>query len=645
MPGSIMVLPMQIRFIALAIALGCSLARAADPEPQPLPAQIDTIEQRVKPCTSCHGNEGRATREGYFPRIAGKPAGYLFNQLVNFRDGRRHFTMMSYMAQLQSDDYLHELANYFGSQHVPYPPPHPPQVSAATLERGRQLVMDGDITLRVPACSACHGPRLLGVAPVVPGLLGVSQDYLTAQLGAWRMGVRAAATPDCMSELVHRMRTEDLNAATAWLASQAVPDNAEPAASFAAPPPLQCGSILAATTDSAPAAAATTTATIARGRELVALGGCKSCHSARGSAAFAGGRAIPTPFGTFYSPNITPDAKTGLGHWSATDFWHALHEGYSKDGSLLYPTFPYTNYTRISRTDSDAIYAYLQTLEPVARANKAHELRFPYSQRILLAAWRWLYFRAGEYTPDPTHDEHWNRGAYLVEGLGHCSACHESRNSLGATSPKAGPSGGLVLDWYAPSLTNPREAGVQHWTDTEIVTLLKTGQVATTRTKASTIGPMAEVVNDSLQYTADSDLHAMATYLKSLPVAEPSAGASVKYRIPPEILAAGEDLYKKNCADCHGKHGEGTEPAAPPLAGNRAVTMASPIDSIRMILFGGYPPGTAGNPRPFGMPPYSLSLSDEQIAEILNYVRTSWGNSARPIFGEEVSANRGSPLW
>jgi cytochrome c553 len=213
-------------------------AHAGDPPP------LDSMEQRVKPCTSCHGNDGRATREGYFPRIAGKPAGYLFNQLVNFRDGRRHFPMMTYMAELQSDDYLHELAAYFAAQRVPYPPPRPSQVAAAVLDRGRQLVNEGDKSLDVPACKSCHGSRLVGVAPAVPGLLGVSQDYLTAQLGAWRVGVRAAAAPDCMGELVHRMRADDLNAATAWLASQAVPDDAEPDPSFENPPPLKCGSIL-----------------------------------------------------------------------------------------------------------------------------------------------------------------------------------------------------------------------------------------------------------------------------------------------------------------------------------------------------------------------------------------------------------------
>ncbi len=641
---------------AFFIALGA--AHASDITPQP---PLDSIEQRVKPCTSCHGNEGRATREGYFPRIAGKPAGYLFNQLVNFRDGRRHFAMMSYMAQLQTDDYLREIATYFGGLRVPYPPPHPTAVSSTVRDRGRQLVMEGDPALSLPACNSCHGKRLLGVAPVVPGLLGVSQDYLTAQLGAWRMAVRAAAAPDCMKVIVQRMRPEDLNAATAWLASQAVPDDAEPDASFETTPQLKCGSIIQGSPGEAPQPLTSggpgTTAQPARpdsgnarahGRELVVLAGCESCHTARGGAPFAGGRPITTRFGVFYSPNITPDAATGLGTWSATDFWHALHNGYSKSGALLYPTFPYTNYTRISRRDADAMYAYLRTITPVRQANQPHQLAFPYRYRVLLAAWRWLFFRPGVYQSNPGHDAEWNRGAYLVLGLSHCSACHEARNALGATRSEAGPTGGLVLDWYAPSLMSPREAGVQQWADADVVKLLKTGLVNSRTANAATAGPMAEVVAESLQHTPDLELQAMATYLKSLPIIgspEEAAGPRVAVVLPPAERAAGEELYKKNCASCHGDHGEGRAPAAPPLAGNRAVTLASAVNPIRLILFGGYPPGTGENPRPFGMPPYSLTFSDEQIAEVLNYVRASWGNAAPPVRGEEVSANRGDPLW
>jgi mono/diheme cytochrome c family protein len=382
------------------------------------------------------------------------------------------------------------------------------------------------------------------------------------------------------------------------------------------------------------------TDTVSRGRQLVALGDCQSCHTTRGGAPFAGGRPIPTPFGTFYSPNITPDPDVGLGSWSATDFWHALHNGYSKDGTLLYPTFPYTNYSKISRGDSDAIYAYLRTVAPSTQHNRPHEIKFPYNHRVLLAGWRWLFFKPGVYEIDSSHDAEWNRGAYLVQGLTHCSACHETRNSLGATQAQAGPSGGLVLDWYAPSLTNPHEAGLQGWSDADVVGLLKTGRTA----NAVTVGPMAEVVAQSLQHASDPDLHAMAVYLKSLPATDSTANKQ-QYTLPPQVEAAGKDLYDKNCADCHGDKGEGHEPAAPALAGNRAVTLPSAVNSIRMVLFGGYAPGTEGNPRPFGMPPYSLVLSDEEIASVLDYVRTSRGNSAPPVLGERVGANRGSPVW
>jgi len=226
-------IPLTLVFMAFSAA---SAAETPD-------AELDTLQQRVKPCTSCHGTEGRATREGYFPRIAGKPAGYLFNQLLNFREGRRNFPMMTYVTQYQTDDYLREIAAWFGSQQAPYPPPMPTKAAPEVLSRGHQLVTRGDETLDIPACTSCHGKRLLGVKPAVPGLLGVSQDYLTAQLGAWRSGVRAAAAPDCMGQLVRRMRNEDLDAATSWLASQSVPEGQEPEESLEQPPPLHCGSI------------------------------------------------------------------------------------------------------------------------------------------------------------------------------------------------------------------------------------------------------------------------------------------------------------------------------------------------------------------------------------------------------------------
>ncbi|HEX4023683.1 MAG TPA: c-type cytochrome [Steroidobacteraceae bacterium] len=653
----------------LAMLLICSCAHAAG-----------TVAQRVQPCTTCHGERGHATNEGYYPRIAGKPAGYLFNQMVNFRAGRRHFPMMVYFMGLQDDAALHQMAEYFAAQQVAYPPPESPDVGAALLERGRQLVTQGDPSLKIPACTACHGTQLLGVAPDVPGLLGVSQDYLMGQLGAWRNGSRAAMAPDCMSQIARRLQPQDLAAVTAWLASRAVPPDAQTQTAFVQPPPLQCGSIEPATAQAAAAPSAVPSAALPsaavrpitaaagaageaeRGRELVTLGDCEVCHTARGGAAFAGGRAIPTPFGTFYSPNITPDDDTGIGRWSEQDFWHALHDGYAPDGTPLYPAFPYTNYTRIARADADAMFAYLRTVAAVSQPNRAHQLQFPYNHRWLLRVWRSLYFRPGVYRSDSAHDAEWNRGAYLVQGLGHCSACHAARNSLGATLSGTSPPGGLALSWFAPSLTNSAQAGVHGWSLDDIVTLLQSGAIGVgadadagagstadaSSPHAVTLGPMSEVVFSSLQHLSDTDLHAMAVYLKSLPdsAAGPaSARAQVLDRASDTLMYDGRTIYDTRCASCHGREGEGHAPLGPPLAGNRAVTMDSDVNPIRIVLFGGYPPGTALDPLPFGMPPFSQALDDDQIAEVLSYVRQSWGNAASSVQADSVHQNRGSPLW
>jgi cytochrome c553 len=636
-----------------AMLCGLFLASGGARGAQPTPSAQEVMVQRVRPCTACHGKEGRATPDGYYPRIAGKPAGYLLNEMNNFRIGRRSFPQMVYFTQQRENIDLAEIAAYFAGQRLPYPAPLPPKASPQELERGRRLVFDGNTALHLPACRSCHGSRLLGVEPAVPGLLGLSRDYLQAQLGAWRNGTRAAQAPDCMAAIARRLRPEDIGAAAAWLASQVVPADAAPDNSFESSPPIDCGSILSAHVNSGTSSQPPRPVmqTLRTGKELVVLGDCQGCHTDRGGAPFAGGRPIVTPFGTFYSPNITPDRSTGIGQWNSNDFWHALHDGYARDGRLLYPAFPYPNYTRITRVDSDAIFAYLRSLPPVAKANRAHELHFPYDQRKLLTVWRALYFRPGVYEADPARDADWNRGAYLVQGLGHCNACHEPRNALGAPQAGGNPSGAIVLDWYAPSLSNPNEAGVQEWSEGDIVTLLKSGRVTgppETQHSATTVGPMAEVVHGSLQYVPDGDLHAMAVYLRSLPRLESLPGTGldpVRQLITGSAYADGRTVYLQECADCHGEKGEGRATVGPALAGNRAVTLRSATNAIRTVLFGGFPPGTGENPRPFGMPPYYPSLSDEHIASVLTYVRSSWGNAAGPVLVSEVSENRGSPLW
>jgi mono/diheme cytochrome c family protein len=386
---------------------------------------------------------------------------------------------------------------------------------------------------------------------------------------------------------------------------------------------------------------ASTPANIARGAYLARAGDCMACHTTRGGAAYAGGRALETPFGKLYAPNLTPDRDTGIGAWSADEFWGALHNGKSRDGRLLYPAFPYPNYTKVTRPDADALFAYLHSLAPQKQANRPHELRFPYNQQLTLAGWRLLYFKPGVFEEDKAKDAVWNRGAYLVEGLGHCAACHSTRNSLGATA--GGLAGGLVptSGWYAPSLSAGTEAGLGKWQAEHIVQLLKTG----VSPHATVTGPMAEVVARSLQHLSDGDASAMALYLKSLPATapprrpEPLSGPAVE-----QVLALGKTLYEQHCVDCHRADGKGMPPAYPPLAGNSALTSSEPVNAIRIVLNGGFAPGTAGNPRPYSMPPYGHVLDDQQVAAVVSYVRASWGNGNGAITTATANRYRSVPL-
>lgn len=240
------------RWLALALAAVASTAvLAAPPAPSPSssgvpesPAQVDAgMASRVLACTVCHGKEGRATPDGYFPRIAGKPAGYLANQLLNFRDGRRSYPQMSYLIEHLTDDYLREMAEHFAALDVPYPAPPPPQAAPAVLERGRQLVHQGDAARNVPACVACHGAAMTGVAPSIPGLLGLPRDYLNSQLGAWKTGQRRAQAPDCMAAIARQLTPEEVSAVSAWLAAQPVPASGKPAHSLPAAMPTRCGGV------------------------------------------------------------------------------------------------------------------------------------------------------------------------------------------------------------------------------------------------------------------------------------------------------------------------------------------------------------------------------------------------------------------
>jgi mono/diheme cytochrome c family protein len=386
----------------------------------------------------------------------------------------------------------------------------------------------------------------------------------------------------------------------------------------------------------AAAAPNATTQVINRGEYLARAGDCVACHTTPGGKPFAGGRPMVTPFGALFVPNITPDDDTGIGKWTPDEFYRMMHTGVSKDGTLLYPAMPFASYTKVTRDDSDAIYAYLMSVPPVKQPNRPHELKFPFNNRDLLLGWRTLYFKEGTYVPDTQQSAEWNRGAYLVQGLGHCAMCHTAINALGGSSESKAFEGGMIpnQNWYAPSLTSNREAGLGNWDIQEIADLLQVG----VSHRGTTYGPMAEVVYNSLQYLTDVDARAMAVYLKALPQRDSEAPPTSQARlVNPAVMELGRKVYTAQCAMCHGDEGKGHPPAFPPLAGNQSITMASPVNSIRMVLNGGYAPGTRKNPRPHGMPPFSHILNDNEVAAVVTYIRVAWENNGTPITAAQAN--------
>ncbi|MBK1890450.1 cytochrome c [Undibacterium sp. 14-3-2] len=394
-----------------------------------------------------------------------------------------------------------------------------------------------------------------------------------------------------------------------------------------------------------------TTLLIRRGEYLTRAGNCFGCHTVKGGAAYAGGRILRSEYGNFVSPNITPDSVTGIGSWTFNDFWLALHFGKAKDGRLLYPAFPYPNYTQISRADAEAMFAFLKTIPAISQKNPDHELRFPYNQRRLLAFWRAIYFKPVVFAEDKTKSPEWNRGAYLVKGLGHCSACHSQRNVFGANDGVSDFSGGELaqIQWYAPSLLHANEAHLQNWTQNEAATLLKTG----VNHKSVMSGPMAEVVFDSLQYLTDADINAMTTYLQAIPVTKADSVSALDQALTDpdrneqtkkQMMQQGAALYRTHCMDCHGTQGEGFASVYPALKGNPGLQMNSIANPLRIILAGGFAPATQLNPRPYSMPPFGPVLSDSEVAILLSYIRNSWGNKAAFVTAAEVNHYRTVPM-
>ena len=391
---------------------------------------------------------------------------------------------------------------------------------------------------------------------------------------------------------------------------------------------------------------------VERGAYLAKAGDCVSCHTAAsGSAeslAFAGGLAIATPYGDLVSPNITPDDGTGIGTWTADDFWRALHFGVNKRGEPLYPAMPYVFFTRIARDDSDAIFAFLKSLKPVRHAVDVNHLDWPYDMRFAaMTVWQALWFTPGVYRPDPSKSEPWNRGAYLVQGPGHCGACHTPRNFMGAVEPSERFTGAVIDDWFAPNITPNRRFGIGGYTVDQLTQFFRDGVMTrtvdelgkgaaggeTTEPLPTAVGPMAEVWHNSLRFLTDSDAKAMATYLEALP--EDGSLGPNRPAPKPRSLVVGARLFVENCAPCHAANGVGQIGVAPPLAGNPMVIAPSPDNLLSMVVG-----GQVAEHKTMMMPSFTSTFSNAEIAAVISYVRGAWGNDASPVSADAVAAFR-----
>ena len=381
---------------------------------------------------------------------------------------------------------------------------------------------------------------------------------------------------------------------------------------------------------------------VERGRYLALAGNCASCHTAVNGGFMAGGVAFHTPFGTIHSTNITPDAETGIGSWSPQQFFASMRHGVRPDGEHLYPVFPYTAFTRVADEDIAALYAYLQSIPAVRQVAPDNELSFPYDQRWLMAAWKALYFDNGAYEADATKTAQWNRGAYLVEGLAHCGACHSPRNFLGAEQDDGALGGGELTDrvpggklrqWSAPNLTSA-EGGLGLWPLEELATYLKTGR----NSYVATFGPMNEVILNSTRHLDDEDILAMAVYLKSLPSVDHDSGPAPDK----PVLGMGRTLYNLHCGTCHLPTGLGDAEMAPRIGGGSLIVRAAnPASLINVILYGPELPDPPLSP-PWRKPmeEFQYLLDDAEVAALATFVRSSWGNMAGEVTSKQVAEQR-----
>ncbi|MDA9403763.1 cytochrome c [Bradyrhizobium sp. CCBAU 45389] len=392
-------------------------------------------------------------------------------------------------------------------------------------------------------------------------------------------------------------------------------------------------SAVAGTVTSAAHAAEPSPELISYGKALVEAGGCAGCHTADPARPFAGGKRIDTPFGVIYAPNLTPDRDTGIGAWAEADFTRALRYGIAPDGSNYYPAFPYPYFTRMTKDDTLAIRAYLGSLAPVVSRNKPPELRWPFGYRGLMRIWNAMYFKPGLFEPDQNQSAAWNRGGYLVTGLGHCGACHTPKNYFGADKQAQALSGNEVGGWYAPRLDGAGRTGLKSWSEADIAEYLQSGRNA----KSHAGGPMAEVVVNSTAKMSDADVRSIALYLKSLAPARRETIVT-----PPDDaeMKAGQAVYAKLCIACHEADGTGAPRIYPPLPGNALLQSVNPASTLRIILDGAYTVTTPRAPNTGEMPGYAKQLSDAEIAAVTNYIRNSWGNAGPLVTPSQVAKAR-----
>jgi mono/diheme cytochrome c family protein len=379
---------------------------------------------------------------------------------------------------------------------------------------------------------------------------------------------------------------------------------------------------------------------IQRGLYLATAGNCMACHTREEGDAFAGGVAFHTDFGVIYSTNITADDAAGIGDWSEDDFIRAMREGKSADGSNLYPAFPYPSFTKVSDDDLKDLFAFIQSTAPSPYTPPENEMGFPFNQRALMGIWNALFFDNVRFEPDDSRSADWNRGAYLVEGLGHCGTCHTPRNALGGLKTDQAMSGGVYNDkveddkirpWSSSNLTSAPD-GLASWSEDDLFAYLKTGHSS----MGGTFGPMNEVITLSTSQLSDEDVRAMATYIKSLPAVERTTHAEMSA----EDFRAGELLYTIHCGTCHLPTGLGDPSIGPPLVGSTTVQAADPATLINVIIYGAEVPAPAPPGAWKTMEALGDKLDDDEIAKISSYVRTNWGNRGGLVSEADVARQR-----